>query len=171
MLIACCTIIPCILAIPCFYIAGVKYSWHKYHEAMFMLDVWGEMEQWYQNEISKKRFYQMQMNPDPADPTNLSVSVDWKILRQQRKMKIKNFNNERIAVNGVKPTMKKRAKHFKAPGMGDLSKNLIKQKTVIANLKEDETPSEFPDTRSQRNDQSYAFQPYAMSFDDRHKLG
>ena len=37
--------------------AGVKYSWHKYHEAMFMLDVWGEMEQWYQDDISKKRFY------------------------------------------------------------------------------------------------------------------
>lgn len=56
VLIACCTVIPCILAIPCFYIAGVKYSWHKYHEAMFMLDVWGEMEQFYEDEISKKRF-------------------------------------------------------------------------------------------------------------------
>ena len=33
--IALSTIIPCILAIPCFYIAGVKYSWYKYHEAMF----------------------------------------------------------------------------------------------------------------------------------------
>lgn len=41
------TVLPCIFAIPCFYIAGVKYSWYKYHEAMFMLDVWGEMEQWY----------------------------------------------------------------------------------------------------------------------------
>jgi len=56
-LVALCTIIPCILALPCFYIAGVKYSWYKYHEAMFMLDVWGEMEQWYQDDISKKRFY------------------------------------------------------------------------------------------------------------------
>jgi len=54
--IALCTIIPCVLAIPCFYIAGVKYSWYKYHEAMFMLDVWNEMEQWYQDDISKKRF-------------------------------------------------------------------------------------------------------------------
>ena len=46
-MVAAFTIIPCIIAIPCFYIAGVKYSWYKYHEAMFMLDVWGEMEQWY----------------------------------------------------------------------------------------------------------------------------
>jgi hypothetical protein len=38
------TVIPCVLAIPCFYIAGIKYSWFKYYEAMFMLDVWGEME-------------------------------------------------------------------------------------------------------------------------------
>jgi len=44
ILIACCTIIPCVIAIPCFYICGVKYSWYKYHEAMFMLDVWGELE-------------------------------------------------------------------------------------------------------------------------------
>ena len=57
IMVALFNIIPCILALPCFYIAGVKYSWHKYHEAMFMLDVWGEMEQWYQNEISKKRYY------------------------------------------------------------------------------------------------------------------
>lgn len=35
ILIACCTCIPCVLALPCFYIAGVKYSWFKYHEAMF----------------------------------------------------------------------------------------------------------------------------------------
>ena len=49
ILIACCTVIPCIIAIPCFYIAGVKYSWFKYHEAMFELDVWGEMEKFYQD--------------------------------------------------------------------------------------------------------------------------
>lgn len=90
------TVIPCILAIPCFYIAGVKYSWYKYHEAMFMLDVWGEMEQWYQDDISKKRFMQMQMNPDAGDPANLSVSVDWKLIREQRKMKIKHFKKEAI---------------------------------------------------------------------------
>lgn len=75
------TIVPCILAIPCFYIAGVKYSWYKYHEAMFMLDVWGEMEQWYQDDISKKRLHQAQMNGEPYDHQNLSVSVDWKVLR------------------------------------------------------------------------------------------
>lgn len=78
-----CTVIPCLLAVPCFYIAGVKYSWFRYHEAMFQLDVWNEMEQWYQDDISKKRWYQAQLNggADPADPTNLSVSVDWKVLR------------------------------------------------------------------------------------------
>lgn len=63
-----------------------------------MLDVWGEMEQWYADEVSKKRFMQRELNNDPADPTNLSVSVDWKVLRQQRKMKIKNFNQERMEI-------------------------------------------------------------------------
>ena len=49
-----------------------------------MLDVWNEMEQWYQEDISKKRWYQAQLNggPDPADAANLSVSVDWKVLRE-----------------------------------------------------------------------------------------
>lgn len=46
---------------------------------MFMLDVWGEMEQFYEDEISKKRFYQM--TGDPGEKTNLSVSVDWKQMR------------------------------------------------------------------------------------------
>ena len=63
-----------------------------------MLDVGGEMEQWYADEVSKKRFMQRELNNDPADPTNLSVSVDWKVLRQQRKMKIKNFNQERMEI-------------------------------------------------------------------------
>ena len=76
-MVAAFTIIPCIIAIPCFYIAGVKYSWYKYHEAMFMLDVWGEMEQWYQDDISKKRLFAAQQSGEMPDYTNLSVSVDW----------------------------------------------------------------------------------------------
>jgi len=90
-LIAYCTIIPCILAIPCFYIAGVKYSWYKFHEAMFVLDVWGEMEQFFQDEVTLKRFNQM--TGDPAEPQNLSVSVDWKLLKQQRKVKTRNLKD------------------------------------------------------------------------------
>jgi hypothetical protein len=91
MLIACCTIIPCILAIPCFYIAGVKYSWHKYNEAMFQLDVWGEMEQYYEDEISKKRYNQN--FGDPAEKSNLSASVDWKIMKNKRKLKIRDMKD------------------------------------------------------------------------------
>ena len=91
VLITLCTVIPCILAIPCFYIAGVKYSWHKDNEAMFMLDVWGEMEQFYEDEISKKRFNQM--IGDPAEKSNLSASVDWKLLKQQRKIKMKDLRD------------------------------------------------------------------------------
>ena len=167
IMVALCTIIPCILAIPCFYIAGVKYSWYKYHEAMFMLDVWGEMEQWYQDDISKKRLYQMQMNGDPAEAQNLSVSVDWKLLKQQRKMKIKEFKNQAIDLNEVKPVLKKRTgimdKH-EGPG-------LQKKKTIVANLAEDETINEFPDTRSNADDEnSYMFQRYSKSFDARGSL-
>ena len=59
---------------------------------MFMLDVWGEMEQFYEDEISKKRFNQM--TGDPAEPQNLSVSIDWKLMRKQRKIKIKDLRDE-----------------------------------------------------------------------------
>jgi len=92
LLIALCTIIPCLLAIPCFYIAGVKYSWHKYNEAMFMLDVWGDMEQFYEDEISKKRFYQM--TGDPAEKSNLSASVDWKLMKNKRKIKLRDLKDQ-----------------------------------------------------------------------------
>lgn len=102
-LVALCTIIPCIIALPCFYIAGVKYSWHKYYEAMFTLDVWGEMEQFYENEISKKRFYQM--TGDPAEKLNYSVSVDWKQLRNKRKIKLKELR-ERVNL-GILQEMQK----------------------------------------------------------------
>ena len=40
-----CTSIPCLIAIPAFYISGVHYSWRKYHECMFVMDVWNEFEQ------------------------------------------------------------------------------------------------------------------------------
>lgn len=122
--------IPCILAVPCFYIAGVKYSWFKYHEAMFMLDVWNEMEQWYQEDISKKRWYQAQLNggPDPADAANLSVSVDWKVLREQRKIKVKNLKKQNLDLRDVKPVMKKRT------GLVGAHEKLSKRKTIVANF-------------------------------------
>lgn len=96
ILIACCTVIPCIIALPCFYIAGVKYSWFKYHEAMFELDVWGEMEKFYQDQMIYKR--QNMMTGDPAEKSVLSASIDWKEIKYQRKMKVrelKNFVNQR----------------------------------------------------------------------------
>jgi hypothetical protein len=34
------------------------------------------------------------MNPELGDPDNLSVSVDWKLVKEQRKMKIKHFKRE-----------------------------------------------------------------------------
>jgi hypothetical protein len=36
------------------------------------------------------------MNPDAGDPANLSVSVDWKLIKDQRKMKLKHFKKEAI---------------------------------------------------------------------------
>lgn len=159
-----CTVIPCILAVPCFYIAGVKYSWFKYHEAMFMLDVWNEMEQWYQEDISKKRWYQAQLNggPDPADAANLSVSVDWRVLREQRKIKVKNLKKQNLDLKDVKPTLKKRAGLVGAHGQ------MVKKRTIVANFQEDETPSDFPDTRSYaEHEESFRFDKYAQSWDGR----
>ena len=97
MFVSLCTSLPCLVAIPAFYIAGVHYSWKKYHDTMFVMDVWNEMEQQYMDEISKKRLYkqQMQGGPAPDDPTNLSVSIDWKEVRQQRKLKVKAFKDSK----------------------------------------------------------------------------
>jgi hypothetical protein len=106
----------------------------------------------------------MQMNGEQGDPQNLSVSVDWRVLREQRKMKIKEFKNEAINISNVKPILKQRTKlvgQHEAPGF-------IKKKTITANFKEDETPSEFPDTRSNADDEnSFAYQQYARSYNHR----
>jgi hypothetical protein len=102
----------------------------------------------------------MQMNGEQGDPQNLSVSVDWAVLREQRKMKIKEFKNEAINLANVKPVLKQRSKL-----VGDHKPDgLIKQKTITANFKEDETLNEFPDTRSIADDEnSYVFQKYSQS--------
>lgn len=100
------------------------------------------------------------MNNDPADPTNLSVSVDWKLLKEQRKMKVKNFKEERLRLDQLKPQMKKRNKK-----LGD---HLNIKKSLVANLHGDETVQDWPDTRSVASDNnSYVFDKYAQSFDAR----
>lgn len=80
-----CTCIPVVLAVPCFYMAGVRYSWHRFNEAILMIDRFGEEAALEWDEVTKKRFYQR--TGDPAEKSVLSASVDWKLLRQQRKMK------------------------------------------------------------------------------------
>lgn len=69
-------------------------------------------------------------------------------------MKIKEFKNEAINLNNVKPVLKSRAKLV---GQHDVPA-FVKKKTITANFAEDETPNEFPDTRSQADDEnSYAY--------------
>jgi hypothetical protein len=53
--------------------------------------VWGEMEQYYEDEISKKRYNQN--FGDPAEKSNLSASVDWKIMKNKRKLKIRDMKD------------------------------------------------------------------------------
>jgi|LauGreDrversion4_2_1035121.scaffolds.fasta_scaffold138437_3 hypothetical protein len=47
----------------------------------------------------------MNGGPAPDDPANLSVSVDWKLLRKERKLKIKNLKTDQINLMDIKPTM------------------------------------------------------------------
>ena len=48
------------------------------------------------------------------------------------------------------------------------AEGLLKKKTIVANLKEDETVDKFPDTRSNAPDEnSYVFEEYAHSYDPR----
>ena len=81
------------------------------------------------------------------DYTNLSVSVDWQVLKQQRKIKVKEFKNQQVQLDQVKPVLKKRGTLMGRHDNEDKNEGLLK-KTIVANLAEDDTPSEFPDTRS-----------------------
>ena len=54
---------------------------------MFVLDAYGELEQFYEDDITRKRYNNYTGAPD--EPTNLSASIDWKELRDQRKIKLK----------------------------------------------------------------------------------
>ena len=82
------------------------------------------------------------------DYTNLSVSVDWQVLKQQRKIKVKEFKNQQVQLDQVKPVLKKRGTLMGRHDNEDKNEGLLKKKTIVANLAEDDTPSEFPDTRS-----------------------
>ena len=104
------------------------------------------------DEISKKRFYKMQMNggPAPDDPMNLSMEVDWKELRQQRKMKLKNLKDRQVDFKAIKPKMKKRATLVdKYKGAEGTKAAAPAEKGLVANLAGDETVDQFPDTRSE----------------------
>lgn len=60
---------------------------------MFELDVWGEMEKFYQDQIIYKR--QNMMTGDPAEKSVLSASIDWKEMRYQRKMKVRELKKNK----------------------------------------------------------------------------
>jgi len=81
--------------------------------------------------LSKKKL--MLMN-HPGDPTNLSVSVDWKQLKNERKMKIKDMKKDNMDLAQFKPTMKKRKNlikdHDDELNQGLVPPGLIKKKTI-----------------------------------------
>ena len=92
---------------------------------MFQLDVWGEMEQYYEDEISKKRYNQN--FGDPAEKSNLSASVDWKIMRNKRKLKIRDLKE--AVKQQQESNSSGRAKLLKEHGT--TNPNLRKQKTMV----------------------------------------
>jgi len=61
-----------------------------------------------EDEISKKRWYQAQLRggPDLSDPSNLSVSVDWKAMREERKIKVKELKKQNLDLKEVRPLMR-----------------------------------------------------------------
>ena len=77
------------------------------------------------------------------------------MLREQRKIKVKNLKKQNLDLRDVKPTMKKRSALV---GGHEKQHSLAKKRTIIANFQEDDTPSDFPDTRSfAENEESYKF--------------
>jgi hypothetical protein len=119
----------------------VKYSWHKYNEAMFMLDVWGEMEQFYEDEISKKRFNQM--IGDPAEKTNLSVSVDWKVLKNQRKLKMKDLRDEIKKNKDIDSAERNKLLNEHKLAASGAGPDLLKKSTIVGVLPNDVSKGDF----------------------------
>ena len=61
--------------------------------------------------------------------------------------------------------MKQRTSKFGAHNEG------VNRKSIVANFREDETPSDFPDTRSYaENEESFIFQKYSQSYDGRNRV-
>ena len=68
-------------------------------------------------------------------------------------MNVKALRKQNMALQDVKPIMKKRTAKF-----GAHNQNYAKQKSLVANFREDDTPSDFPDTRSYaENEESFIF--------------
>ena len=61
----------------------------------------------------------MRGGPDLSDPSNLSVSVDWKAMREERKIKVKELKKQNLDLKEVRPLMRSRASKF-----GDHNKNI-----------------------------------------------
>ena len=96
------------------------------------------MEQYYEDEISKKRYNQN--FGDPAEKSNLSASVDWKIMRNKRKLKIRDMKD--AVKKDFQSNNSQRAKLLKDHG-GVSNPQLRKQATVVGVMPEDITKKEF----------------------------
>lgn len=48
------SVIPCLLSVPCFYMAGVRYSWYRFNEAIFIMDRFDEEAQLEWDEVTRK---------------------------------------------------------------------------------------------------------------------
>ena len=67
-----------------------------------------------------------------------------------------------MALKDVKPQMRRRSTKFGAHN------NNNNRKSIVANFREDDTPSDFPDTRSYaENEESFVYQKYSQSYDGR----
>ena len=94
----------------------------------------------------------MEGGPEPDDPTNLSVSVDWKKMRQERKMRVKQAKGVQAEAKAFKPFVKLRTQL-----LDKFKGNKVDKAPLMATLAGDDTVEQFPDTRSMaaRGDESY----------------
>ena len=105
---------------------------------MFMLDVWGEMEQYYEDEITLKR--KSQMIGDPAEKMNFSVSVDYKIRTNKRKIKMREFKDRVDQEEKLKKENKRASLLDDHDNQAGLYK---KQKTMVGVLPEDVSKKDY----------------------------
>ena len=100
------------------------------------------MKEQQEENISKKRLYKAYENggPNVDDPRNLSMSIDWRELRQQRKLKLNELKGKAVKPSNNRAGMINYHKKVARQLEGD---DTVDTKNLINNQYDDELSNQF----------------------------